>query len=427
MTGPAEGSAKRSVDGASRGPAEGPEEDGPAAGRRSAPSATLRMGCAAGVFAAVMAGTTLPTPLYGLYQQQLGFSELTVTLIYAAYAVGVLCCLLLVGDISDTVGRRRVALVGIGCAAASAGCFLLESGLPLLYVGRVFSGFSAGLFTGGATAYVLELAPKGDRARAALVATAANMGGLGLGPVMAGLLSQYAPWPLDLPFVVHLSLMAVSAVVVWWLPETVRDPRGWAAVRARLPVVPAQVTTVFVPAAVTAFVGFSLLGVFTSVSPAFLATDLGVHNRFLVGLIVFSAFAGSLAGQLLVGAVGAARSLATGCWVLVGGMALISLSLAQISLAALVACALVGGVGQGLGLRGAVELVAGAAPDDSRARTVSALFLVAYLGISVPVVGVGLLTQAIGLRAAGLVFAALMAALACAAGTYLARRRPATD
>lgn len=169
-----------------------------------------------------MMGTTLPTPLYGLYREQIGFSELIVTVVFAVYAVGVIAALLIAGGFSDVLGRRPVLLAALGLAALSAVCFLSERGLPLLYTGRVLSGFSAGLLSGTGTAAVLELAPPDRRGRAGLAATAANMGGLGLGPLLSGLLAEYAPWPLKLPFVAHLALLAIAMVVVCLLPETVR-------------------------------------------------------------------------------------------------------------------------------------------------------------------------------------------------------------
>ncbi|NEE40635.1 MFS transporter, partial [Streptomyces sp. SID7982] len=177
---------------------------------------------AAYVFAVVMAGTTLPTPLYGLYQEEIGFSSLMVTVIFAVYAAGVIAVLVVAGGVSDVLGRRPVLLAGLGCAAASALCFVLEGGLPLLFTGRVLSGFSAGLFTGTATVAVMELAPPHRRGRASLAATAANMLGLGCGPLLAGLLAEYAPWPLRLPYLVHLGLVAVAAGLALALPETVR-------------------------------------------------------------------------------------------------------------------------------------------------------------------------------------------------------------
>ncbi|MDQ1006172.1 MFS family permease [Streptomyces sp. V4I23] len=374
------------------------------------------------VFAVCMAGTTLPTPLYSLYQAKFGFDELTVTVVYAVYAFGVIGALLLAGNASDAVGRRPVLLAGLGCAAASAVCFLCATGLGWLYAGRLLSGLSAGLFTGAATVYVLELAPAGGASRATFVATAANMGGLGCGPLLAGVLGQHASWPLYLPFAVHLALVAGAAAVLLRLPETVAVRRPPATVRPQRPGLPPQVRAVFGPAATTSFVGFALFGVFTSVSPAFLAQSLDVHDHAVSGLVVALAFFASTAGQLAVGRVGVARSLPLGCAGLFAGLALLAGALRWDLLLLVVLSALVGGVGQGLAFRGALSAVAEASPPDRRASVVSTLFVVAYAGISVPVIGVGVLVGPIGLEGAGLVFIACMAALVTAAAAYLLRR-----
>ncbi|MER5934814.1 MFS transporter [Streptomyces sp. NPDC002054] len=369
-----------------------------------------------------MAGTTLPTPLYSLYQEKFGFSELTVTVVYAVYAFGVIAVLLLTGNASDTVGRRPVLLCGLGFAAASALCFLCATGLGWLYAGRLLSGLSAGLFTGAATAYVMDLAPAGGAARATLVATAANMGGLGCGPLLAGLLAQYAPWPLILPFAVHLALIAASAAILLRLPETVRDRQPLRTVRPQPLALPPQVRAVFAPAAIASFVGFALFGVFTSVSPAFLAQSLHVTNHAVSGLIVALAFFASTAGQLAVDRVGVARSLPVGCAGLFLGLALLAAALHWDLLVLVVLSALLGGVGQGLAFRGALSAVAGASPPDHRAAVISTLFVVAYTGISVPVIGVGLLAAPLGLEGAGLVFIACMTLLVTTAAAYLLRR-----
>ncbi|MDX2682971.1 MFS transporter [Streptomyces sp. NY05-11A] len=374
------------------------------------------------VFAVCMAGTTLPTPLYGLYQDKFGFSELTVTVVYAVYAFAVIGVLLVAGNASDTVGRRPVLLWGLGCAAASAVCFLSATGVGWLYAGRLLSGLSAGLFTGAATAYVMDLAPAGGALRATFVATAANMGGLGCGPLLAGILAQYAAWPLYLPFAVHLALVACSAAVVARLPETVRDRRPPSTVRPQRPALPPQVRTVFGPAAIASFVGFALFGVFTSVSPAFLAHSLDVSNHAVSGLIVALAFFASTAGQVAVGRVGVGRSLPLGCGALLAGLALLAGALRWEVLSLVVLSALVGGAGQGLAFRGALSAVAEASPANRRAAVISTLFVVAYAGISVPVIGVGVLTGPIGLEGAGLVFIACMAVLVSTAAAYLLRR-----
>lgn len=374
------------------------------------------------VFAVCMTGTTLPTPLYPLYQQKFGFSELTVTVVYAVYAFAVIGALLLAGNASDAVGRRPVLLWGLACAAASAVCFLLASGIAWLYAGRLLSGLSAGLFTGAATAYVMESAPPGRASRATFVATAVNMGGLGCGPLLAGILAEYAPWPLRLPYAVHLTLVACSVAVLLWLPETVRDLRPLRTVRPQRPGVPPHVRVVFGPAATAAFVGFALFGVFTSVSPAFLARYLEVTDHAVSGAVVATAFFASIAGQTAVGRVGVGRSLPLGCAGLLAGLALLAGALHWDSLALVVPSALVGGVGQGLAFRGALTAVGRASPPDRRAAVISSLFVVAYAGISVPVIGVGLLAEPLGLENAGLLFIACMAVLVISAAGYLLRR-----
>ncbi|MFF1922575.1 MFS transporter [Streptomyces sp. NPDC058221] len=379
---------------------------------------------AAVVFAIGMAGTTLPTPLYGLYQEQIGFSELMVTVVFAVYAVAVITVLLLAGNYSDKVGRRPVLLCAMVFSAASAGCFLLERGLPLLFAGRLLSGFAAGLLSGAATAAVIELAAPRQKARAGFAATAANMGGLGCGPLLSGLLAQYTSWPLTLPFWVHLGLVAVASVITWFLPETVAEPKRWPRPAPQGVAVPPEVRSVFVPASLAAFAGFALLGLFTAVAPSFAAQTLGVHNVAVTGAVVFSVFLASTVGQSLTHRIGARLALPVGCGILMAGLLLVASSLIAESLLLLVLGALCGGTGQGLAFRAALTLVSGAAPAEHRGGTISAFFVVAYTGISVPVVGVGAIAAWLGLREAGLVFTGCVLLLAAAAGTYSALRPP---
>ncbi|MFE3645621.1 MFS transporter [Streptomyces sp. NPDC059169] len=372
-----------------------------------------------------MAGTTLPSALYGLYQEQIGFSELMVTVVFAVYAVAVITVLLLVGNYSDEVGRRPVILCAMGLSAASAACFLLEGGLPLLFAGRLLSGGAAGLLSGAATAAVIELAAPGRKARAGFAATAANMGGLGCGPLISGLIAQYTPWPLALPFWVHLGLVTLASAITWFLPETVAEPKRWPPLKPQGLAVPPEVKGVFAPAAVAAFAGFSLLGLFTAVAPSFAAETLGVHNLAVAGAVVFSVFLASTVGQSLTPRIGARSALPVGCGVLIVGLFLVASSLVTESLPLLVLGALCGGSGQGLAFRGALTLISDAAPAQHRGSTISAFFVVAYCGISLPVVGVGALATWLGLREAGLIFTCCVMLLAAGAGTYAARHRPA--
>jgi len=140
-----------------------------------------------------MLGTTLPTPLYVIYQGRWHFSAAMVTVTFAAYAATVLITLLLAGRSSDQAGRRPVMAVALAASALSTVLFILAPGIGVLIAARVVSGLSAGLMTGTATAALTELIPASAARRASLAATATNMGGLGLGPLVAGLSGTAIP------------------------------------------------------------------------------------------------------------------------------------------------------------------------------------------------------------------------------------------
>jgi MFS family permease len=372
--------------------------------------------------AIAMLGTTLPTPLYDLYRERFGFSELMVTVIFAIYAAGVIVSLLLFGRLSDQVGRRRVLLPGLAVAALSAVAFLLADGLALLIVGRVLSGLSAGIFTGTATATLLDLAPPGRRSRATLLATIATMGGLGCGPLLAGLLSQWAGSPLRLSFWVDVALLAVAAIGIWAMPEPIAA-RGRLRLRPQALRVPVEIRAVFVEAALAGFAGYAVLGLFTAVAPAFLAQDLGVTSRAAIGLVVFAVFATSMVGQASLELSPEAVAMPAGCVALIAGMASLALGLALSSLALFVLGGAIAGLGHGLVFRAGLGAVSARAPAERRGEVASSYFVVAYIAISLPVIGVGVVAQATGLRTAGLVFALATAAVSIVVLVLLARER----
>ncbi len=299
--------------------------------------------------------------------------------------------------------------------------FLIAQSLGLLLVGRVLSGFSAGIFTGTATATLIDLAPPGRQGRATLVGTMVNMGGLGCGPLLAGVVSQWGPLPLHLIFWIDLGLLIPALAAVLLMPETVEHRRR-ARLRVQALSVPAEVRPIFISGALAAFAGFAVLGLCTAVVPAFLGL-LGVTNHALVGLVVFAVFAASTAGQLLLEVVPVKAALPAGSAGLIVGMAVFAAGLAASSLGLFIAGALIAGVGQGLSFRAGLAGVNQASPAESRSAVASSFFVVAYVAISIPVIGEGVLAQATSLKPAGLVFAGVVAALAAVVLLLLARRR----
>jgi MFS family permease len=360
-------------------------------------------------FAAIMVGTTLPTPMYALYAQKMHFAVFTTTVIFATYAAGVLAALLAFGRLSDAVGRRPVLLGGAVFALASAAVFLVADDVPMLLVGRLLSGFSAGIFTGTATAAVVEAAPPERRGRAAVMATIANVGGLGLGPLLAGVLVQYAPQPLHLSFVVHIVLTVLAVAAVLLASET--SGRTGSIGFQRL-AVPAEVRPVFVTAATAAFAGFAVMGLFTAVAPSFVAGVIGIPNHAVAGATASSIFVASAVAQLAARRIEPARAVAVGCAILALGMVILAVALQLSSLPGLIVAAIVAGIGQGISFSRGLAAVAEQSPPDRRAEVSSTYFVVAYVAISLPVIGEGLAAQAWGLRTAGVSFAAAIAVLA---------------
>jgi len=360
-------------------------------------------------FAAIMLGTTMPSPMYALYSAELHFAVAETTVIYATYAGGVLAALLIFGSWSDAIGRRPVLLAGTACALASALVFLNADTVAQLLMGRVLSGVSAGLFTGTATAAVIEAAPPHWRTRAPAVATIANMGGLSSGPILAGLLVQYAPEPLRLSFIVHIVLTALAAGCVLVSPET--SNRTGKPRRQRLSV-PKPVRPIFIIAGLAAFAGFAVTGLFAAVAPSFVAEIIGIGNHAVAGLIAGSVFAASAAAQIVAVRIPPRRAVALGCAILVVGMGVLAAALHLSSLTALILASAISGVGQGISFSRGLAAVAERTPAGARAAVNSAYFVVAYIAISIPVVGVGVAGQAWGLRTGGTAFALAVGVLA---------------
>jgi MFS family permease len=372
-------------------------------------------------FAVVMAGTTLPTPMYALYASTMGFTVLTTTMIYAAYAGGVLAALVIFGRWSDAIGRRPLLLGGVVAAIGSGAMFLLADTVLALVAARALSGLSAGFFTGTATAAIIEAAPPRWRTRAAATATIANIGGLGCGPLLAGVLVQYCPAPLHLPFVIHIALAVAAGLAVIGVPETSTRDGSLGMQRLRLPI---QARAAFTLAAIGTFAGFACMGLFAALAPSFLSTMIGIDNHATAGVIASCAFLASAVAQVAANRIPPQRAMALGCATLVVGMITLTAAFLTTSLAGLVAAAIISGAGQGISFSRGLAAVTEAAPADRRAEVSSALFVVAYIAISLPVIGEGVIADRWGLRSAGIGFAVAVGVLAAGCLAALLTRQP---
>jgi MFS family permease len=371
-------------------------------------------------FAVAMMGTTLPTPLYPLYDDAFGLAAVLTPVIFATYALGVVATLLLFGYLSDEIGRRPVMAAALCLSVASAATFLVAGGLTALLIGRVLSGLSAGIASGTATAWLVDLAGRRGKHHATLVAVAANIGGLAMGPLVAGLLAGLAPAPLRLPFVVNLVVLVPALAGVLVAPETLAVNDRRIKLRMQNMRVPADVADIFAPAATVGVCAFAVAGVFSAVAPEFLGNELGDRSPVHAGLLVFVFFAMSAAGQLTVNRMPKRSGLAVGCVVLLAGLGLLAAALAARSTLLLFLSAAVSGLGQGL----PVGFGLGAINDkvgNRRGETDSAYFVLLYCGVALPVVGVGFVALPVGMVTAGLLFCAIVGV--CVLGVLYTLRR----
>lgn len=377
------------------------------------------------LFTAIMLGTTLPTPLYVIYEGQWHFAAGVTTIIFASYAVGVLAALLLAGRASDQVGRRPVLFAALAFSAVSTVVFIVSPGVGWLYVGRVLSGISAGLVTGTATAALTDTYSGASQRRPSMVATAANMGGLGLGPLVAGLFAQFGPDPTVLVFEVYLVLLTVATVGLLVVPETVAD-RQKLSLRFSGLGIPDTGRSEFIAAGVAGFVAFSLLGMFTALAPSFLGQVLHEHSHAVGGVVVFAVFGTAAATQLVLARFPARTVILVGLTIFLAALALIVAGLSQASLALFLAGTIVSGIAVGAVFIGSLSTANRLAPAKIRGRVVSTYFVFAYVGLIIPVIGVGIASQYEGDFRAVLVCAIVLAALSLVSMAGI-RRAPASS
>jgi dipeptide/tripeptide permease len=357
-----------------------------------------------------MASSTVPTPLYPIYQARDGFSTLVITVIFGAYAVGVLLALFLIGHISDWFGRRRALVAAVLASVVSAGVFVVWRDLPGLLLGRVISGVSVGVVTATATAYLAELCQSLDASprRAQVLATTANLGGLGLGAFVAGLLAQAVAAPLTVPFVLFGALLLVATFGVALAPETVTPLATRPRYRPQRIAVPAEARGRFFGAAAGGFVSFAALGLFTSLAPSLLVGTLGHRSHALAGVPALTAFTGAVAAQLAAGDTRPDRLVRLGAIVLSTGIALVASAAWLASLFVFLAAGAITGVGAGLLFMGGIVTVSRLATPERRAEVLAGFFLASYVGISVPVLGLGALSEVIQPKVALLAFAGVL-------------------
>ncbi|RWQ66955.1 MFS transporter [Mesorhizobium sp.] len=365
------------------------------------------MAAVAAMIAVLFAGRTVLTPLYVIYKQAFGFSQITLTLVYAVYVIGNLAALLMFGRLSDVIGRRPAALAAMAVAVVSALSFLFAENVAWLDIARILSGLGIGVGAGTGTAWLAELVAADDKSRAAIIATSTNFLGLGLGALAAGLLAEYAPWPLRLTFVVYLAVLVLVTVLVWRTRETISQPGKLAdiSMQPRFSV-PGEIRTGFVAPAVTGFGAMALVGFYAALAPSILAQQLHVTNHAEAGALFFELAIVAAVTILATTRLSSRGTMLAALVLMIPTVALIVAAQVFASMAIMIAATAFCGAAAALGYRGSLQVVNQIAPADRRAEVVSAFFICCFCGNALPVIGIGILSTVTSATMASLAFAA---------------------
>lgn len=372
---------------------------------------------------AFLAASSVPTPLYGLYQEKWGFSATVLTVVFAAYALALLLSLLVTARLSDHTGRRPAISLALGLQIAAMATFLLADGVGWLVAARVVQGFATGVATAAVSAAVLDLV----RARGTLINSMAPMVGMAIGSLGSTALMVYGPWPLHMVYTVLLGIFFVLLGLTWLTPETTeRRPGALVSLKPRI-TVPSQTRKALLSVTPALMAVWMLGGFYLSLMPSLIETVTMVDTPWLSGIVV-AALTLTGASAVLI-----AQKLSTFTTLMSGGLALglgltITLVGANLGVAALMlGGSVIAGFGFGASFLGAMRNVLPLAQPHQRAGLMGVFYIISYTAHSVPTIAAGYLVQHAGelvsVNIYGVVIVALVASSIAFLHTQALKRR----
>jgi predicted MFS family arabinose efflux permease len=369
----------------------------------------------------LMVAAGAPSPLYNVYQEKWGFSAVTLTSVFAVYAMALLIAFLVAGRLSDHVGRKPVIIAALLVQVAAMACFVAADSVGWLYAGRVIQGTATGLATGAVSAALVDLAPPRNPRLAPLVNSAAPTMGLAAGALGSSLLAAYGPAPMRLVYWILLGLIVAGLAGILVISEPgQRRPGALASLRPQAGV-PREVQRAFVAGLPALIAGWALGGFYLALGPSLASTLLHSASAVPGGVVIFLltgvGAVSTIAGRTSQPAI----AMGYGCLLLAAGaVSTVATIAAGSALGFFIATAFTG-VGFGLAFLGVFRALTALAPPTGRAGLITAIYIVSYLAFSVPVIIAGIAVSHVGLRTTSIAYGALVAALAAVVAAETAR------
>ena len=362
-------------------------------------TATFRVVAAA--LLAVMIAAGAPSPLYGVYQQRIGFSPTVLTEIFAIYVVTLLATLLTLGSLSDHVGRRPVLIAAFVVQVIGLLLYLPADAVWWLLLARAVQGIATGASIGALGAALVDTQPPGSQHGTLLNSVAPGLG-LAVGALGSGALLQYGPSPTSTVFLVLVAITVLIGLALVAVPETTsRRPGALASLRPRVHVHP-DVRPAFYLAAPVFGASWAVGGLYLSLGGSLAGSVFGLHNHLVAGLVVAAMTGTGGVAAYLLRANSAASSMLLGSVALGVGLAITVVAIALAATGWFFAGTVVAGFGFGASFLGAFRTIASSVPAAGRAATLAAVLIVAYAAFAIPAVVAGVVATHIGLRGTAL-------------------------
>jgi len=378
----------------------------------------------AAAFAAFFIAAGAPTPLLPIYEAKWNFPASMVTVAFGVYAIALLLTLLIIGSLSDHIGRRPLLIGALALELVSMLVFLVSPSIPWIIAARIIQGIATAAATSSFSAAILELAPDQRKHLAGVITGLAPAAGIGIGALFSGVIAQFSSSAAATVWITLAAVMLVALVFAIFTPETTaRKPGAVASLRPRVSVPPAArgVFAVTLPSLIAAWLVSAL---FLGLMPTILRLKFGIDSPAVSGLAAFAEQGTGGAVAVALSSMKPQRLVFAGGFAIVAGIGLFIASITATSLPLLWAGAVVGGAGLGGAFTGTIRSLVPLVEAHERAGLFSAIYLVSYVTFGVPVIVAGLFLSTTGVTAIALTFGAVtVAAAAAGVATQLATAR----
>ena len=338
----------------------------------------------------LLMGATIPTPLYGIYRSEFALSQISITLIYAAYSVGVVPTLFFFGPLGDAIGRKPLLLLAVVISIIGTAIIGLAPGLEWLIIGRLAQGVGIGAVLGNATAALVELESQGNKQRASQVASMALLSGLGLGPLIAGLMAQYLSYPTLLPYLLEIILLLIVLILVLTIKSgTSQNITGF---HIRKPTIP-HAKWSFISASLASAIVLAMSGLYFSLAPSYAQNILSTNNIAVGGVISSTMVFTSVLVQYILWDRFPIRLELFGLLSVIIGLIFILLTSTYHIFALFITGAIISGIGFGTTFMGAVNVINRISPEDKRGDVSSSFYAISYFALGIPIIGLGIAAQ----------------------------------